>query len=331
MWHGDRTPTYKPIYSTDPYKNYSYEPYGSGELTNKGKLRQYEIGLNLRKRYNEFLGEKFDPQSFEGISTRMHRTQTSLQCLLAGLFPPKDKLIWKKDLLWQPLGYHSENSVLMSAHVCPDFKDLINKYKNTSYYKDILVQHSDTIEYVNKNAGSEITDAYGAYKLYCILKQQSDLGLELPKWTKSIFPEKLASLAVENYFQYCGTTEAKRIVTGYLLRKILLDSKRKICGKLNPPSRKLFLYSGHQLNVACFLETLGLFKKHLPYYGSFIIVELHNVNQTYGFKVYYKRKLEEKLELLNIPTCGEFCPFSDFINIYSDMIPTQEYCNLPKY
>lgn len=48
----------------------------------------------------------------------------------------------------------------------------------------------------------------------------------------------------------------------------------------------MFLYSGHENNIASILELLNLRKNvGVPSYGSQVLIELHKINETYGIKV----------------------------------------------
>lgn len=75
-------------------------------------------------------------------------------------------------------------------------------------------------------------------------------------------------------------------VAGYLMKKIVSDSEHKMLNTLNPQQRKMFLYSGHENNIASILDLLNLQDvMGVPPYGSHIMIELHLINGTYGFKV----------------------------------------------
>ena len=50
-------------------------------------------------------------------------------------------------------------------------------------------------------------------------------------------------------------------------------------------NRKIFLYSGHETNVAALLQTLGVYKSHVPQYTSAVIVELYELNGQHYVKV----------------------------------------------
>lgn len=65
---------------------------------------------------------------------------------------------------------------------------------------------------------------------------------------------------------------------------MLEDSRSFISGKMDQ-QRKLFLYSAHENNIAFTLIGLNVFKPHVPSYASYILMELHEINGEYGFKV----------------------------------------------
>ncbi|KAJ4440010.1 hypothetical protein ANN_08141, partial [Periplaneta americana] len=60
--HGERTPS--DTYPEDPYFNFTFEPVGWGQLTNVGKLSQYQQGQYLRTRYGEFLGNIYTQEDY---------------------------------------------------------------------------------------------------------------------------------------------------------------------------------------------------------------------------------------------------------------------------
>lgn len=92
------------------------------------------------------------------------------------------------------------------------------------------------------------------------------------------------------------------MATGTLLQKMLKDSYATIKGTLEPKGRKMFLYSGHENNVAALLACSGVFEAHQPQYASTYILELHQQikSKAYVFRVsiaFFKEKVFNK-ELL---------------------------------
>lgn len=69
-----------------------------------------------------------------------------------------------------------------------------------------------------------------------------------------------------------------------MLKKIVNDGLMKINTELSE-KRKVILLSGHEINCAYLLRLLGVFKPHVPTFGSYVILELHEFQGVYGYKV----------------------------------------------
>lgn len=48
---------------------------------------------------------------------------------------------------------------------------------------------------------------------------------------------------------------------------------------------KMYLYSGHESNIAAILQALQVYKPHVPEYSSALIMELHQIDSDYYVKV----------------------------------------------
>ena len=81
--HGARTPN-KYKNETD-YINVTWDE-SAGELTKLGVIQQFLIGLKNRKKYNNFLSEKFNPYEILIYSTNLNRTKSSVFSQLIGLY-----------------------------------------------------------------------------------------------------------------------------------------------------------------------------------------------------------------------------------------------------
>lgn len=80
------------------------------------------------------------------------------------------------------------------------------------------------------------------------------------------------------------TVKLRNYFSGYFIEKILQETFSKINNTNS--GRKIHLYSAHESNIASFLITLGIFgEPHIPNYGAHVILELHKINNKYGFKV----------------------------------------------
>lgn len=75
-------------------------------------------------------------------------------------------------------------------------------------------------------------------------------------------------------------------ISGPLLREITENIKSFVDESLKPPSRKLFLYSAHELNVAALSRSIGIKDPVLPEYGSAILIEtLQDESKKYFVRV----------------------------------------------
>lgn len=70
------------------------------------------------------------------------------------------------------------------------------------------------------------------------------------------------------------------------MKKVVDECKLKISGKMNE-NRKIYLYSGHDVNIGHLLNTLEVYKPHIPPYNAYFIFELHDIEGVYGVKVKY--------------------------------------------
>lgn len=87
-----------------------------------GKKRAYQLGQTLRNRYNCFLGDLYYQPNVYAQSTKIARTKTTLQLVLAALYPPTEMQIWNPLLPWQPIDFTynvMENDNLLFSVMCP--------------------------------------------------------------------------------------------------------------------------------------------------------------------------------------------------------------------
>lgn len=82
-----------------PFSNFSI-------FLQRGKKQEYDLGLRLRKEYNDFLTEYYMPDEVYVLSSYAERCHMSAQLLLAGLFPPEKEQVWNTEILWQPVPIH---------------------------------------------------------------------------------------------------------------------------------------------------------------------------------------------------------------------------------
>lgn len=175
-------------------------------------------------------------------------------------------------------------------------------------------------DHISTNSGLNVTRFQDVYQLYFGLSTETEYGLALPSWLNPIWPDLIINLAIEEYFVSMGTANLRKMATGYLLQKIL-DEARKRIGTKQKLTRKMFLYSAHENNVAQLLIALGVFERHIPNYGAHVILEYHKINGVYGFKILYENWTGNGPQLMKMPGCDTFCPLDKFHSLIDEHLP----------
>ncbi|KAG9433596.1 venom acid phosphatase Acph-1 [Apis mellifera carnica] len=315
------------FYPNDPYINYTYEPAGEGGLTNIGKMTMYKVGQFFRKRYENFLGEIYTKENIWFRSDEVDRTAMSVQLVTTGLYPPSKQQRWNPDLNWQPIPVWTvpfTMDCLYNSQFSAKFYTLRNMVEETD--KDVIQfkkDNRDVYEYCPKHTGGNITQSK-VFLLYQYLFDQRNIGLELPEWTKSVFPHgKLDELAVYDILIRTRTLESKQISAGIWIREWLNRVNDHISKK---DTRKAFMYAAHDPNIACILSALDNFDNEIPYYGNSLMFELHEENSEYYVQMLYKNK--DDIRVLKFPNCDNMCPLDEFKKFVKPLISinTDEIC-----
>ncbi|XP_025075238.1 LOW QUALITY PROTEIN: uncharacterized protein LOC105431612 [Pogonomyrmex barbatus] len=325
--HGDRTPEKNEMFPYDPYVNFSFYPTGLGQLTAEGKKREYTLGKFLRFRYNDFLGNLYTPKLVVGRSTDFDRTKMSLQLVLAGLFPPKSLQRWHTSLNWQPITTSYIPRVddnLFLADECPQFLEEYNRILNSPEGREKLDQFKDLMNDLTKLTGMRVETIDDLFSLYQTFLSESSMGLLLPEWAYSYFPYGPlldGMVAVYNINNF--TPLSMRLNAGPMVRDIT-DNMIAAQNPIAAPNTKMYLYSGHETNVANMLHALGVYKPHVPEYSSAVILELQRIGENYYVKILYYQGIPPSLKELKIPGCDILCPFDQYLEFIEDVIPSDE-------
>ncbi|XP_071056022.1 venom acid phosphatase Acph-1-like [Onthophagus taurus] len=320
--HGDRTPD--SLYPNDPYTEEDFYPYRIAHLTNKGKLTSYNLGTYLRRKYNNLLGDVYTPDILSAISSHLPRTKASLQAVLAGLYPPSEELIWEKNLLWEPIPYDylpaKENILFSSVRICPNGLKLLNENYIKLDSDPIYQKYNYLYPFLLENSGLNDNFYNVARFVFSTLKSEEDLGMELPKWTKRVYPDILREIS-ENGLKCHMMGDLKTLTPGFLISKIINNTYSTINGVNEAKNKKIYLYSGHDENVAAILYFLDNFIAHIPNYGAHIIIEVHKFSGIYFLKFLhndYDNDLEP--QPVSIPNCGIYCPLEVFVRLYAKQL-----------
>lgn len=326
--HGNRTPELSELYPKDPYLNYSYYPLTHGQLTTEGKRKEYSIGQALRTRYDTHLGKYYTQGLMDSWSTDRNRTKSSLLLVLASLFPPKCSEVWMPNLDWQPVPYNyrlEKDDPILYGISCPTFLEEYEAVHNSPEVQAEFNEYVDIFKYVAENSGLNVTRFQNIYDLYFGLSTEEEYGFELPEWTKKVWPDIVNEISYKQYGIYTKTTLLKKMAAGYFLQKMINDTEARIN---NETVTKLYLYSAHENNIGQLFATLDLFEyPHIPTYGTYVLFEVHLIDNVYGFKIYYQNyNGTVNPKLLKLPACDEFCPLDTFKSLVEEYLPEYGLC-----
>ncbi|XP_014220901.2 testicular acid phosphatase homolog [Trichogramma pretiosum] len=269
--HGDRAALKWEVYKTDPYDDV-YRGIGYGQLTKIGMQRMYRLGQMLRKRYADFLGDDPETGEFYARSTESERTRVSLQLVLAGLIPPRQKTRWHDELDWVPMPVHyvhHSTDILMSVVQEANYRKLLREvFESTDFrkqfdkYKDFYARYTEATHMTCRRPLSPIL-------ITSNLKCAQALGLPRPDWCSDEDFATLEEIMGKYYDSMVTTDTMKKLSTGPFLEEALKNIQRPQDGRV-----KMYLYSAHEFNLGCFLRahrpTNG---PMLPEFGSCIAIE----------------------------------------------------------
>ncbi|KAG5884678.1 hypothetical protein JTB14_000375 [Gonioctena quinquepunctata] len=315
--HGDRAP--KTSYPNDPYYNISYWPDGLGQLVNQGKLRQFHLGKWLRKRYSNFIPQKYNYKDIYVRSSDVDRTLMSASANLAGLFYPfTSEEIWQDGLPWNPVPIHTvpekkDEIISMSKH-CDKFEKMLDELLASKYFKNVLKEHESIISIIYQNTGWNITEILSLQKLYTVLYIYRTLNPSfLPEWDSQLDQNELSYLAGLSFSTQTYTEDLQRLKVGPFINYL----NNYFDGVINKTSSyKLLMLSGHDGTIAGVLNSLGAYDYHPPEFCSMVIWELRR-NQTgnHYMNILYRKNSTATLKQITLQECHYDCEYNAYKNI----------------
>lgn len=94
------------------------------------------------------------------------------------------------------------------------------------------------------------------------------MNIALPEWATENVRNRIEKLVALEYNILSYNTLMKRLNGGFIIKEFL-----KNLNKQNKNAPKIYVYSGHELNIAAFAKAHNLIEPKLPAFGSAIIVE----------------------------------------------------------
>lgn len=138
----------------------------------------------------------------------------SASCNLAALFPPKDRQIWNKELLWQPVPIHTIPLLFTIGKPCPKYDKLMTDFsRNHGDFKKRMEEAQPIIKYIEKHSGEKLDfDDLKFFHDTLFIEQSYDLIL--PKWTDKVFPNLTLPFMTFSFAMQTYTPELARLKTG---------------------------------------------------------------------------------------------------------------------
>lgn len=309
------------FYPNDPYKTLVRELGNQGGLTNDGKMSAYNLGQFLKSRYGEFLGPYYSKDNIQIRADAVDRTIMSGQLVAAALFPPYKQQRWNPDLDWQPIPVWmlpTAEDNLNNALFCNNYKKWRNNVETTD--KQIMrfeEENRDVYKYLSEKTGYNITQSL-VLSLRQVLYSERDIGLTLPQWTKSVFPDgKLDDLAAYDTVIQTRTPELKQLFGGTWLHEWLTHIDNYLN---NTDSRTAFLYPAHEITLSTVLATLDNYDYQVPSYSSSLMFELHKEEDNqYYVKLLYRN--QGSIRVLQFSECDDgMCPLNVFKKFVQPLI-----------
>ncbi|KAL0275198.1 UNVERIFIED_CONTAM: hypothetical protein PYX00_003132 [Menopon gallinae] len=316
--HGDRAPI-KP-YPKDPFHSDSCWPNGWGQLTNLGKLQQFELGKWLRNRYCKFLPLDYSPHDIYVMASDVDRTLVSAYSNLAGLYEEWLKENKVRDLEWIAIPVHTIpqhlDSLLVFKKPCPAYDRLLKNLVSSEEVEIVNEYYEDLFRALSEHSGMKITNVVDSLQLYGTLHVESLHGFQLPSWTKKYFPEPLKEIAEFASKLSAQTTQLKRLRCGPLLKDILkhIDDKKDCLLK-----QKMWIYSAHDSTISNLLQCMNVYDGAIPPYTATLIFELYRKSAGWWLMVSYKTPTT--IQVLRIPQCERLCPLESFKKLVKPVIP----------
>ncbi|XP_055851789.1 lysosomal acid phosphatase [Episyrphus balteatus] len=327
--HGEKNPT--SFYPNDPHAKREWTG-GLGALTMKGSLQALNLGQNLRLRYHALLSKDgmYSQENMFVRSSYAERCIMSAQAMLAGFMPPTEGASILP-LPWQPVPVTSvprlDDTLIAQKKPCLKYETMLEEIysKPPPDLEELNVENAELYHILSEFTGKPIKSVLDVEFLYNTLKAEEDMGMELPEWTKGIYPERLLPLAERSYTVFTDNDYMKQIRGGAFVGEVYNNMASKV-NKTLKPNRNLFFYSGHDVTLVNVMNSMGILNQTstLPDFTSALVFELHEVldsPEQYEVRVvYYQDSTVENPSTVDILKCPAPCGLESFKNSVSHLL-----------
>ncbi|XP_014231320.1 venom acid phosphatase Acph-1-like [Trichogramma pretiosum] len=321
--HGDRTPNEMEA-SIDDSDKHLYEPYGYAQLTPNGMRTVYKLGQMLRKRYNSFL-QDYKPEHVWAFSSNTDRAKTSLDLVLAGLYPPTETSRWNDSLPWRPIPTHYSSeprNYLMMPFSSIHFQKEIERVNSRPEVKKKWSKFERLIALLKDNTKLSFQNRLEILIVFGKIRNSLSMGGDLPRWMSPEALDELHEAAILAFQMMFHNDFLLRLNCGPMLKEIIARMSEHTEGR---SQRKIVLHSAHDINVAGFLHAYELDGvAPLPEYGAAVIVKKFKNEAGERFvQLMYWTGVSEKLIPMKLPGCGSLCTVEHYAKVVEHLLPSE--------
>lgn len=213
--------------------------------------------------------------------------------------------------------------MLLVRTPCPRYFEAVEEVLASDEVRRVLNENENLFAELTKHTGMSVKSPDDIQSLYGTLRAESEYGLELPKWAKNYYPDKLLNLTELSYIYNVYTNEMQKLKAGPFVQKLINEFQSKVNSTIKPKTLKISLYTGHDSSIVNILSGLQVWTKQFPTYGIMAMFELVRDKNTgeIGVQLYLRNSATSGAIPLTLPGCEHFCPLDKFIRIAQNTIP----------
>ncbi|XP_063977336.1 uncharacterized protein LOC135162616 [Diachasmimorpha longicaudata] len=210
------------------------------------------------------------------------------------------------------------DQLFLSTVFCKNYQDKFNLLIDEQTQK-MSEELRKIYHYLSEHTGTNFHTNVDAWILHQYLEAKANSGGPLEPWMQDLLANGiLTNLTIENFQTKSATPQMRRLLGGNFINKFL----QNIDDYLHGAKTRLFMYVGDDYHIAGLLSALRLYDgKHIPNYGSYIALEVHEFYGKLSIVVKYNngRSDPSQTELLSLPGYNlPFCPLSNFKTIVEE-------------
>lgn len=211
--------------------------------------------------------------------------------------------------------------LLLVRTPCPSYSEAVEEVLASDKVKRVLDENANLFAELTKFTGHSIKTPDDVYS--GTLRAETEYKLEIPKWAKNYYPDKLINLTELSYIYNAYTEEMQSLKAGPFIKKLLNEFQSKINSTIKPKELKISLYTGHDSSIVNILSALKVWTKQFPEYGIMAMFELVRDKSSgeIGVQFYLRNSATSGAIPLILEGCDHFCPFDKFVRIAQKIIP----------